>query len=63
MKGVEVWSVFFIKLDSASTDDPTELSFRKGEMLEVVEKKGNWWQARKGDGTMGIIPSNYVSSR
>ncbi|KAI7852379.1 hypothetical protein BDC45DRAFT_185919 [Circinella umbellata] len=46
---------------SASTDDPTELSFRKGEVLEVVEKKGNWWQAKKSDGTMGIIPSNYFA--
>jgi hypothetical protein len=27
----------------------------------VVERKGNWWQARKEDGTIGIVPSNYVS--
>ncbi|KAI9488796.1 hypothetical protein BDB00DRAFT_846604 [Zychaea mexicana] len=46
---------------SASTDDPSELSFRKGEILEVVERKGNWWQARKADGSMGIIPSNYFA--
>ncbi|KAI9272687.1 hypothetical protein BDA99DRAFT_498972 [Phascolomyces articulosus] len=45
----------------ASSDDPTELSFSKDEVLEVVERKGNWWQARKADGTMGIIPSNYFA--
>ncbi|KAI8143079.1 SH3 domain-containing protein [Fennellomyces sp. T-0311] len=45
----------------ASTDDPSELSFRKGEVLEIVERKGNWWQARKADGSVGIIPSNYFA--
>ncbi|ORZ02394.1 hypothetical protein BCR43DRAFT_481477 [Syncephalastrum racemosum] len=45
----------------ASPDDPNELSFKKGEALDVVERKGNWWQARKLDGTVGIIPSNYFA--
>jgi SHO1 osmosensor len=36
------------------------LSFEKDEVLYVVELVGNWWQARKKDGTTGIIPSNYV---
>ncbi|CAO3610645.1 unnamed protein product [Cunninghamella echinulata] len=45
----------------ASPDDPNELSFTRGEVLEIVDRRGNWWQARKSDGTVGIIPSNYFA--
>ncbi|ORZ18688.1 hypothetical protein BCR42DRAFT_490019 [Absidia repens] len=45
----------------ANPDDPNELSFEKGEILYVHDKKGSWWQAKKSDCTVGMIPSNYVS--
>lgn len=39
--------------DTQSPDDPNEISFTKGEILDIVDKQGKWWQARKTDGTVG----------
>ncbi|KAF8518602.1 hypothetical protein JB92DRAFT_3082402 [Gautieria morchelliformis] len=41
---------------SASADDPNEISFSKGEILDIVDKTGKWWQAKRSDGTTG----NYL---
>jgi SHO1 osmosensor len=45
---------------TASVDDPNELSFGKGDVLEIVDNQGKWWQAKKADGSIGIVPSNYL---
>ncbi|THH08473.1 hypothetical protein EW145_g2676, partial [Phellinidium pouzarii] len=37
---------------TASPDDPNEISFTKGEVLDIIDKQGKWWQARKEDGTL-----------
>jgi hypothetical protein len=49
-------------IDRANPEDPDELSFAKGEVLEMLDQRGNWWRAKKSDGTIGIVPSNYVST-
>jgi SHO1 osmosensor len=45
---------------TAAADDPNELSFAKGEILDIVDKQGKWWQAKSASGRRGIAPSNYL---
>lgn len=44
----------------ASEDDPTEISFAKGDILQIVDSSGKWWQAQRPNGELGIVPSNYL---
>ncbi|KAK0461858.1 uncharacterized protein EV420DRAFT_1527687 [Desarmillaria tabescens] len=45
----------------ASPADAEELSFTANEILYVSRTpKGKWWEARKMDGSRGIVPSNYL---
>jgi SHO1 osmosensor len=50
---------------AANPADPTELTFEKGDVLDVLDNKGKWWHCTKfnADGTSvsGIAPSNYLS--
>lgn len=39
---------------SASVDDPNEVSFAKGDILEVVDTTGKWFQVRTPSGQIGV---------
>ena len=53
----------FIALFDYDQRTSEDLSFRKGERLEIINNTdGDWWQARSLDTDMeGYIPSNYVA--
>ena len=45
---------------AAMQDD--ELSFKKGELLYVINDEGDWWLAENMDSSKeGLIPKNYVA--
>ncbi|KAJ3088375.1 Transmembrane osmosensor [Quaeritorhiza haematococci] len=48
----------------ANPEDPNEISFSKGDVLDIMDNKGKWWQAKRtwpdGSVTKGIVPSNYL---
>lgn len=39
--------------DNASPTDPSELTFARGEVLEIFDKSGKWWEAMKSNGARG----------
>ena len=41
------------RTDTGSADDPNEISFQKGELLDILNKQGKWWGVKKSDGTVG----------
>lgn len=43
--------------------NPEELSFKKDELLDVIDKPEDdpeWWVACKQDGASGLVPRNYI---
>lgn len=40
--------------------NPDELSFAEGDMIEVIDRKGEeWWMAEQG-GVVFIVPAAYL---
>ncbi|KAL5485698.1 hypothetical protein ACEPAI_6739 [Sanghuangporus weigelae] len=46
---------------NADGSDPNDLSFRSGDIIEIVsETNADWWTGRLPNGRQGLFPSNYV---
>ena len=43
--------------------EENELEFKKGEIIQVIEKDdANWWRGRLGE-REGLFPANYVAAQ
>lgn len=52
-----------IALYSFNSGNPEELQFEKGDLMDIVDQPSDdpdWWEARKSDGAIGLVPRNYV---
>ncbi|KJH42579.1 SH3 domain protein [Dictyocaulus viviparus] len=52
--------VALYSFDASTTE---ELSFRKGERLDIIEHPAHdpdWWLARNSTGHQGLVPKNYI---
>lgn len=46
-----------------NSSNEEELSFQKDEVLDIIRQPPgdpDWWEAKKSDGTTGLVPKNYV---
>ncbi|VDK81904.1 unnamed protein product [Litomosoides sigmodontis] len=51
-----------IALYSFEGQEPTDLSFEKNEILDIIEKpQEDWWEARNALGNVGFVPGNYLA--
>ena len=41
-------------------EEPGDLSLKKGEIVTLWEKNGDWWNGCLGDGRSGCFPSDRV---
>eukprot|EP00040_Diaphanoeca_grandis_P011409 m.58480 g.58480 ORF g.58480 m.58480 type:complete len:512 (+) comp22557_c0_seq1:169-1704(+) len=39
---------------------PTQLSFKEGDILQVIDNSSSWWKSKSSDGQKGMVPSNYL---
>ena len=52
-----------VALYSFNSGNPEELPFEKGDLMDIIDQPPDdpdWWEARKSDGSKGLVPRNYV---
>ncbi|VDN18524.1 unnamed protein product [Gongylonema pulchrum] len=51
-----------VALYSYEGQEPSDLSFEKNEVLDIIEKRQEeWWEARNALGNVGLVPFNYLA--
>ena len=48
---------------SPRSGNPEKLEFEKGDLMDIIDKPSDdpdWWEARKANGKVGLVPKNYV---
>ncbi|KAJ6508465.1 hypothetical protein C8R45DRAFT_967522 [Mycena sanguinolenta] len=58
--GHHKFSITAMKDYTANGDDKNEVSFTKGEVLDILDQQGQWWQVKKTDGSVGYAPSSHL---
>ena len=41
--------------------DPSEVSFRKGEVFDIIDDSGKWWNIRKAGGEVRSRPATALA--
>ena len=50
---------YYVALYQYASNEPDDLSFNDGEIINVLKKDGQWWTGTIGNRS-GFFPSNYV---
>ncbi|XP_073528632.1 nephrocystin-1 isoform X2 [Phyllobates terribilis] len=53
----------FITLGDFQAQQKEDLTFQKGEVLQILDKKPDgWWMAQNSKGVQGLVPKTYLQS-
>ena len=52
--------LYCVALYSFCGEQPGDLSFQKGERIEILNHDGDWWEGRLGN-IVGLFPRNHVA--
>ncbi|XP_021048279.1 nephrocystin-1 isoform X2 [Mus pahari] len=60
-KQAETETVTYIALGDFAAQQTGDLTFKKGDVLHIIEKKPDgWWLAKDAEGVEGLIPRTYL---